>query len=119
MGDTQLGQVMAPALTSIHFFYKTSGMEAARMMVDLLENEEAVTKEIRMGYELKIRQSTRSHSSSWDVPQGSQLRSGMLERICFAARRNTEGRFCGQFGQNKRGNFVKHSNLQSYLFLLY
>ena len=72
MGDTQLGQVMAPALTSIHFFYKTSGMEAARMMVDLLENEEAVIKEIRMGYELKIRQSTRSHSSSWDVPQGGQ-----------------------------------------------
>lgn len=60
VGDTQIGRVMDPPLTSIHYFYKTSGMEAARMLVERLEEEEAVRKEIRMGYELKIRKSTRT-----------------------------------------------------------
>ncbi len=50
---------MDPSLTSIHYFYKTSGKEAARMMVELLENTDAVRKEIQMGYEIKIRKSTR------------------------------------------------------------
>lgn len=59
VGDTQIGRVMDPPLSSVHYFYKTSGMEAARMLVELLENDEAVRKEIRMGYELKIRKSTR------------------------------------------------------------
>ena len=59
VGDTTIGRVMDPSLTSIHYFYKTSGKEAARMMVELLENTDAVRKEIQMGYEIKIRKSTR------------------------------------------------------------
>lgn len=60
VGDAEIGRVMEPPLTSIHYFYKTSGAEAARLLVELLENDKSVRKEIQMGYELKIRKSTRS-----------------------------------------------------------
>ena len=32
-------------LSTVHFFYKTSGMEAATMLVDLLESESTVCKD--------------------------------------------------------------------------
>ena len=34
------------------FYYKTSGMEAAAMLADLIENDTGISKEIKMGCEL-------------------------------------------------------------------
>ena len=60
LGDGFLGKIVEPKLTTVHFFYKTSGMEAASMLVDLMESEETkICKEIKMGCELVLRESHR------------------------------------------------------------
>ena len=60
LGDGDLGKIVEPKLTTVHFFYKTSGMEAASMLVDLMESEETkICKEIKMGCELVLRESHR------------------------------------------------------------
>lgn len=60
LGDGYLGKIVEPKLTTVHFFYKTSGMEAAFMLVDLMESEETkICKEIKMGCELVLRESHR------------------------------------------------------------
>jgi len=58
-GDTEAGRLVVPSLSSAHFFYKTSGVEAAKMLGDLLEADEKICKEIKMGYEIHIRDSIR------------------------------------------------------------
>ena len=40
MGDSFLGKIIEPKLTTVHFFYKTSGMESAKVLVDLIESKE-------------------------------------------------------------------------------
>ena len=45
--------------TTVHFYYKTSGMEAAAMLADLIENDTGISKEIKMGCELVERESHR------------------------------------------------------------
>ena len=60
LGDGYLGKIVEPKLTTVHFFYKTSEMEAASMLVGLLESEETkICKEIKMGCELVLRESHR------------------------------------------------------------
>ena len=59
IGDSALGKIMEPKLTTVHFHYKTSGMEAAAMLADLIENDNGIFKEIRMGCELIQRESVR------------------------------------------------------------
>ena len=61
MGDSSLGKIIEPKLTTVHFFYKTSGMESAKMLVDLMESENvSVHKEIKMGCKVVMRESHRS-----------------------------------------------------------
>jgi len=43
----------------VHFYYKTSGMEAASMLVDILETDRTVNKELKMGFEVIRKNSTR------------------------------------------------------------
>lgn len=60
MGDSYLGKIVEPKLTTVHFFYKTSGMEAAMMLVDMMESEDTgIYKEIKMGCEPVLRGSHR------------------------------------------------------------
>lgn len=58
VGDSQIARVCMPELTSIHLFYRTSGTEAARLLVHLLDNSSDVRREVKMGFELKLRAST-------------------------------------------------------------
>ena len=58
-GDTVMGKLVSPAITSIHFFYKTSGIEAARLLLEIIQTGEDLKKEIKMGYRLQIQASTR------------------------------------------------------------
>ena len=60
MGDSFLGKIIEPKLTTVHFYYKTSGMEAAKMLVDLMESENlSVQKEIKMSCKVILRESHR------------------------------------------------------------
>ena len=59
IGDGSLGKIIDPKLTTVHFFYKTSGMEAAAMLADLMETEGGIRKEIKMGCEIVLRNSHR------------------------------------------------------------
>ncbi len=36
IGDGVPGKIVEPKLTTVHFYYKTSGMEAAAMLADLI-----------------------------------------------------------------------------------
>ena len=61
MGDSYLGKIIEPKLTTVHFFYKTSGMESAKMLVDLMESENiSIHKEIKMGCKVVMRESHRN-----------------------------------------------------------
>lgn len=61
MGDSYLGKIIEPKLTTVHFFYKTSGMESAKMLVDLMESENiSLHKEIKMGCKVVMRESHRN-----------------------------------------------------------
>lgn len=58
VGDTMSGRIISPKLTSVHFYYQTSGKEAARLLLELLEGSEA-RKQIKMGYRVEERGTTR------------------------------------------------------------
>ena len=61
MGDSYLGKIVEPNLTTVHFFYKTSGKEAARMLIELMASENVpIHKEIKMGCKVVMRGSHRS-----------------------------------------------------------
>lgn len=59
-GDTELARIVEPNLTTVHFYYKTSGEEAARMLIGLLElgEESPVYREMKMGFKIVERGST-------------------------------------------------------------
>lgn len=59
IGGSELGQAVWPKLTTVHYYYKTGGMEAASMLLEMLETEEYVRKEIKMGYKVMQHDSTR------------------------------------------------------------
>lgn len=58
-GGSKMAKVVTPRLTTVHFAYKTSGVEAAEMLLDMLEHGESTTKEIKMGYRLIVEDSIR------------------------------------------------------------
>ena len=59
MDDAEISQIVTPTLTTVHNHYKTSGTEAARMLVGFMTGEEYVPRKIKMGYEVVPRNSTR------------------------------------------------------------
>ena len=52
IGDTEKARIVQPSLCTVHYYYKTSGEEAARLLLNLLDSEENVAKEIKMGYKI-------------------------------------------------------------------
>ncbi|MGI6230009.1 MAG: LacI family DNA-binding transcriptional regulator [Tractidigestivibacter sp.] len=60
VGDSKLSKIVTPSLTTVHFYYLTSGIEAAKMLVEAMEEKgEFVPRELKMGYEVYARSSTR------------------------------------------------------------
>ena len=59
VGDSTFSHLMDPELTTVHYYYHTSGMEAANMLLELMDGKEEAVREIKMGHRLEIRQSTR------------------------------------------------------------
>ena len=59
VGDTGNGRMMRPALSSIHFYYRTSGQEAAKILLSLMEGKPA-GREVKMGFRAQPRGTTRT-----------------------------------------------------------
>lgn len=59
IGDTPMSVITIPQITTVHFFYKTSGMEAAKMLVDQLGESIQVQKQLKMSYKIIERESIR------------------------------------------------------------
>lgn len=58
-GDTDIGRVVDPSVTTVHYYYKTSGIEAARLLLEILNTGNDMRKSIKMGYEIITGLSTR------------------------------------------------------------
>lgn len=52
IGDSEIARVCVPRLTTVHYFYKTSGEEAAQMLVNMLTSGDQIRREVKMGYEI-------------------------------------------------------------------
>ena len=59
VGDSRIGQVTATPLTSVHLHYKTSGQEAAQLLLRLLRSQGGGVRSVCLGYEMIERESTR------------------------------------------------------------
>lgn len=51
-GDSRMAKVIEPRLTTVHFAYKTSGEEAARIILEQLEGKSEAVRETRLGYRI-------------------------------------------------------------------
>ncbi len=59
MGDTPISKVIRPRLTTVHFHYRTCGREAAKMLLEQINNKGAeVCRELQMEYEIIENEST-------------------------------------------------------------
>ena len=57
-GHTNISKVVEPKLTTVHFHYKTSGIEAANIIMNMIENGDKIIRDIKMGYEIIVQEST-------------------------------------------------------------
>ena len=58
VGDSKLGKITATPITSAHLHYKTSGIEAARMLLSAIHNHDSVPRILQLDYEIIERAST-------------------------------------------------------------
>ena len=59
MDDAEISQIVTPTLTTVHHHYTTSGSEAAKILVGIMTGNDSVPREVKMGYEVVERNSTR------------------------------------------------------------
>ena len=59
IGDSELSRILMPSLTTAHLFYKTSGKEAAKMLLEAMDKGDEIPRQLKMGYEVYSRNSTR------------------------------------------------------------
>ena len=59
IGDSMLSRVISPSLTTVRLAYGASGSEAAMMLLAAMVEEDTLPRELRMGYEVFARMSTR------------------------------------------------------------
>lgn len=58
VGDSKIGTVTAPTLTTARLHYKTAGIEAAQMLLNSIGKEKVVPKTIKLDFEIVERKST-------------------------------------------------------------
>ncbi|MDD3402946.1 MAG: LacI family DNA-binding transcriptional regulator [Hespellia sp.] len=51
-GDSKLGKVAEPKLTTVHLSYKTSGEDAAKIILELLDHKNETVRELKLGYRI-------------------------------------------------------------------
>ncbi len=59
VGDSQLSRIARPSLSTAHLHYRTSGMMAARMLLNRLAGKASTHEDIRMDFEIYARSSMR------------------------------------------------------------
>lgn len=59
IGDTRMAKVVTPQLTTIKYYYDISGIEAADILLKLIDNQLECVKNTRLGYEIVHRQSIK------------------------------------------------------------
>lgn len=52
IGHNQVSRVVTPKLTTAHLHYKTSGVEAAKMLMEMIGQEHTVEKQLKLGFEV-------------------------------------------------------------------
>lgn len=52
IGHNEMSEIIQPKLTTAHLFYKTSGMEAAKMLVEMIEEKNLYPRQLKMGYKV-------------------------------------------------------------------
>lgn len=63
-GDSPMSRVCEPRLTTVHYYDEASGEEAAKMLVDMIEAETMVRKEMKMGCRIMEGGSLRNRKKS-------------------------------------------------------
>jgi LacI family sucrose operon transcriptional repressor len=58
IGDSRIARVVNPSLTTVHYFYRTSGLEAGRLLVQMMEDGAIARREIKMSHEVRAGGST-------------------------------------------------------------
>lgn len=58
IGDLIIGKLIRPGLSSVHYYYNATGQEAARLLLELM-NGSSAGKEVKMGYRVQPRGTTR------------------------------------------------------------
>lgn len=58
IGDSKISNIISPRLTTMHYYYENSGIESARMILNMIDSKSDVSN-IKLGYELKIRESVK------------------------------------------------------------
>ena len=61
-GASGISEVTTPSITTIRFFSEESGVNAANLMLELLEKPDAPAKEIKLGYTILENESTSTPS---------------------------------------------------------
>lgn len=57
VGDSQIAKLLFPPLASANLHYRTGGEEAARMLLELLDGQDAVRRNLRLGCTIAVRES--------------------------------------------------------------
>lgn len=63
-GASGISEVTTPSITTIRFFYEESGVNAANLMLELLEKPDTPVKEIKLGYTILENESTSTPSGT-------------------------------------------------------
>lgn len=58
MGNSDMSSIISPSLTTVKYHYKESGREVAKLLIDSVDNEVKSTRELKLGCELLIRESS-------------------------------------------------------------
>ena len=58
LGHSNISKLVDPKLTTVNFHYKTSGIEAANIILNMIEKQDKIIRDMKMGYEIIIQEST-------------------------------------------------------------
>ncbi len=57
VGGNIFGEMIEPSLTTVRYYYDACGSEAGRLLVDMIKGKTKARREIKMGYEIIVRNS--------------------------------------------------------------
>lgn len=59
-GDSTISGIMTPTLATVHFHYKTAGIEAAKLLLERIQaSGQSIQKQIQLGYQVIVNESIR------------------------------------------------------------